>query len=87
MALKILPRRGMMSEEKPQAKGLANSSKYMKMGLVVITAFLLFAGPYALYALTTLFHVGIISSTIGGAVMVFAGLLLTWFLIRNKVIT
>jgi hypothetical protein len=86
MVLKILPRRGMMSEE-PQAKGLASSSKYVKMGLVVIMAFLLFAGPYALYALTTLFHRGILSSTIGGAVMVFAGLLLTWYLIRSKVIT
>jgi hypothetical protein len=77
----------MMSEEKPQAKGLANSSKYVKMSLVILVAFLLFAGPYALYALNKVFHRGILSSTIGGAVMVFVGLLLTWYLIRNKVVT
>lgn len=77
----------MMSEEKPQVKGLANSSKYVKMSLVILVAFLLFAGPYALYALNKVFHRGILSSTIGGVVMVFVGLFLTWYLIRNKVIT
>ena len=76
-----------MSEEKQQNKGLANSSKYVKMGLVMLTAFLLFAGPYTLYVLNTLFHRGIISSTIGGVIIVFVGLLLLGYLIRSKVIT
>jgi uncharacterized membrane protein len=75
-----------MSEDKQQAKAGENRSKYLKMLLVLITALLLFGGPYATYTVTDILHRSYRTATIGSLAMVIAGLVLMWYLIRKKII-
>ena len=63
------------------------SSKFMKVFLVLITAFLIFAGPtYVPYVLTGLLKVNQAASIVFGFVLLIVGLALMWYLIRKKII-
>jgi len=75
-----------MSEDKQQTKAGTNRSKYFKMFLVLIMAVLLFGGPYATYTVTDILHRSYRTATIGSLVMVIAGLVLMWYLIKKKIL-
>lgn len=75
-----------MSESKPQTKTENGSSKYVKVVLVIVMAFLLFGGPYAAYTLINVLNVSYVISTIGAFAMIIAGLVLMWYLIKKKII-
>jgi hypothetical protein len=75
-----------MSEDKQQTKASITGSKYMKMLLVLIMALLLFGGPYGAYAVINVLHISYLAATVGGFAMLIAGLVLMWYLIRNKII-
>lgn len=75
-----------MSEDKQQTKPGTNRSKYVKILLVLIMAFLLFGGPYAVYAVANVLHRSYRTATIGGFAMAIAGLVLMWYLIKKKII-
>lgn len=76
-----------MSEDKQQTKAPITGSKYVKMLLVLIMALLLFGGPYGAYTVINVLHRSYLAATVGGFAMVIAGLVLMWYLIRNKIIT
>ncbi len=64
------------------------SSKFLTVLLVVVTAFLIFAGPtYVPYVLSTILNVGYVISVISGVVLLIIGLVLMWFLVRKKIIS
>jgi len=64
------------------------SSKIWKTFLVVLAAFLTFAGPtYVVYALQNILGIDYAVSMVSGFVLFIAGLLLVWYLIKNKVIS
>jgi hypothetical protein len=75
-----------MSEDKPQTKTPITNSKYVKMILVLIMALLLFGGPYGAYAVINVLHGSYLIATVGSFAMAIAGLMLMWYLIRNKII-
>ena len=75
-----------MPEDKQQTKAPITGSKYMKMLLVLIMALLLFGGPYGAYTFINVLHINYLAATVGGFAMVIAGLVLMWYLIRNKII-
>lgn len=64
------------------------NSKFMRVFLVIIAVFLIFAGPtYISYVLFDILNVNYVVSVISGFVLFIAGLLLMLFLIRKKIIT
>ena len=75
-----------MSEDKQQAKAPMAGSQYVKMFLVLIMALLLFGGPYGAYIVINILHISYLVATVCGFAMVIAGLVLMWYLIRNKII-
>jgi protein-S-isoprenylcysteine O-methyltransferase Ste14 len=63
-------------------------SKIGKTLLVLLTAFLIFAGPtYMVYIMQSVLNVPYALSMIGGLVLFLIGVLLLWFLIRKRVIS
>ena len=70
----------------PTNKGFM-SSKYVKMLLVILMAFLLIGGPYLVYAINNVLEMRFLYAAIAGAASVVLGLVLMWYLIRAKVIT
>ena len=82
-----------MTEEKQKGKGRALSrfalnSRFRKISLVVLAAFLTFAGPtYIVYVLMHLLEINYAVSMVSGLVLFVAGLALMWYLIKNKVIS
>jgi len=63
------------------------SSKFMRVLLVVVAVFLIFAGPtYFSYLLSDILNVNYVASIVSGFALFIAGLLLMWFLIRKKII-
>jgi uncharacterized membrane protein len=75
-----------VTESKQQTKTETGRSKYLKMLLILIMAVLLFGGPYATYAVTDILHRSYRTATIGSLIMVVAGLVLMWYLIRKKIL-
>jgi len=64
------------------------SSKFMRVFLVLIAVFLIFAGPtYVSYVLFDILNVNYVASVVSGIALFIAGLLLMLFLIRKKIIT
>jgi len=64
------------------------SSKFMRVFLVLIAVFLIFAGPtYVSYVLFNILNVNYVASVVSGIALFIAGLLLMLFLIRKKIIT
>jgi hypothetical protein len=64
------------------------SSRLWKTFLVVLAVFLTFAGPtYIVYALLTILKLNFAIAMISGFALFIAGLVLMWYLIKNKVIS
>ena len=64
------------------------SSKFVRVFLVIVSAFLIFAGPtYVSYALYSILNVNRFASAGAGFALFTAGLLLMLFLIRKKIIS
>jgi len=82
-----------MNEEKQKSKGrmsarLDLSSRFWKTFLLVLATFLTFAGPtYIVYVLLNILKIDYVVSMASGFVLFIAGLVLLWYLIKNKVIS
>jgi hypothetical protein len=82
-----------MTEKKRQSKGKTSagldlSSKFWKTLLTVLAAFLTFAGPtYVIYVLIRILKIDYFLSMISGIALFIIGLVLIWYLIKNKVIS
>lgn len=85
--------RGSMTEKKRESKRkisarLDLSSKFWKTSLTVLAAFLTFAGPtYVVYVLINILKIDYFLSMISGIVLFMIGLVLIWYLIKNKIIS
>jgi len=68
--------------------GVNLTSKFWKTFLVVVAAFLIFVGPtYMAYALANILEISYVVSMVVGFVLLMAGLVLLWYLIKHKVIS
>ena len=80
-----------MSEEKQKSKSRTSSrfdSRFWKTFLVVLAAFLTFAGPtYIVYVGINILEIDYAISMISGFILFIVGLVLIWYLIKNKVIS
>ncbi|MGB9676146.1 MAG: hypothetical protein ACPL0C_03035 [Candidatus Bathyarchaeales archaeon] len=82
-----------MAEEEQKIKkvsaGLGGlNSRFWKTVLVVLAAFLTFAGPtYVVYVLQSFLDIGFTISVVCGFILFVVGLALFWYLIKNKVIS
>jgi len=82
-----------MTEEKQKSKSriagkLNLSSRFWKTFLTILAAFLTFAGPtYVPYVLTVILNFDYFPSITFGIVLLMVGLVLLWYLIKNKVIS
>jgi len=82
-----------MTEEKQEVKRASArigslNSKLWKTTLVVLAAFLTFAGPtYVVYILQSFLDISFIISVVCGFILFVVGLALFWYLIKNKVIS
>jgi pilus assembly protein TadC len=64
------------------------NSKFLRVLLIIVAVFLIFAGPtYVSYMLSNILNVNYVASIVSGFALFIAGLLLMWFLIRKKIIT
>ena len=85
--------RGSMTEKKRESKRkisarLDLSSKFWKTLLTVLAAFLTFAGPtYVVYVFINILKIDYFLSMISGIVLFMIGLVLIWYLIKNKIIS
>jgi len=76
------------NDEKKNVSGFDVSSKFMRVLLIIVTVFLIFAGPtYVSYLLFNILNVNYIASVVSGIALFIAGILLMLFLIRKKIIT
>jgi len=63
------------------------SSKFMRVFLVIVAAFLVFVGPtYVPYVLVNVLNVNYVASMVFGVALLIIGLALMWYLIRKKII-
>ena len=66
----------------------AVNSKFLRVILIIVAAFLIFAGPtYVSYVLFDVLNVNNVASVVSGIALFIAGLLLMLFLIRKKIVT
>jgi hypothetical protein len=73
--------------ENSRIGGFDLSSKFWRVFLVVVTVFLIFAGPtYVSYALSDILKVNYVASVVSGFALFVLGLVLMVFLIRKKII-
>jgi hypothetical protein len=76
------------SEESDNIGPFDLNSKFTRILLIVVSAFLIFAGPtYISYLLSAVLNVNYVASVAAGFVLFIVGLVLMLFLIRKKVIT
>jgi len=82
-----------MSDKKGKSKSkisarLDLSSKFWKTLLTVLAAFLTFAGPtYIVYVFINILKIDYFISMSSGIILFIAGLVLIWYLIKNKIIS
>lgn len=82
-----------MTEKKRRGKSKTSarvdlSSKFWKTLLTVLAAFLTFAGPtYMVYVFIEILEIDYFLSMFSGVVFFVIGLVLIWYLIRNKIIS
>lgn len=82
-----------MSEEKKKDSNKKSlkfdlMSKFWKISLALLAAFLTFAGPtYVVLVLLNVLEINYAVSMVTGFVLFVAGLTLMWFLIRKKIIS
>ena len=63
-------------------------SKFWKTFMIVLAAFLTFAGPtYVIYALINILKIDYFVSMASGFILFLAGLVLIWYLMKKKIIT
>jgi len=63
------------------------SSKFWRTLLTLVSVILIFAGPtYGIYALAVLLKVNLAVSFATGFILFAVGMMLMWYLIKNKVI-
>jgi hypothetical protein len=63
------------------------SSKFWRILLVIVSVFLVFAGPtYISYVLFDILNINYIASVVAGFALFIVGVLLMWFLVRKKII-
>jgi hypothetical protein len=76
------------SEESDNIGPFDLNSKFTRILLIVVSAFLIFVGPtYISYLLSDVLNVNYVASVAAGFVLFIVGLVLMLFLIRKKVIT
>lgn len=84
----MLERESMTKKKAETSARLNLSSKFWKTLLTVLAAFLTFAGPtYMVYVLMKILKIDYFVSMTSGIVLFVAGLVLIWYLIRNKIIS
>ncbi len=81
-----------MAEDKQRNKDRTSArfdltARSWKVFLVVLAAFLTFAGPYVVYVLLHVLEIDYAVSMVSGFVLLVAGLVLIWYLVKNKVIS
>ena len=77
-----------MAQEKKQGKTGLLGSKYGKAFLVIIAGLFTFGGPYAVYVMNNVIKIRhFLYSVISGFALFIVGLILIWYLIKNKVIS
>lgn len=76
-----------MVKEEQQRQISFSDSKYRKTFLVLITAFLTFGGPYLVHVLSTVLGIDYAISMVSGFILFGLGLALTWYLIKNEIIS
>jgi hypothetical protein len=80
-----------MSEEKKvikEARKFDLSSKFWRTLLLVLAAFLVFAGPtYVVYVLSIILEINYAISMVSGFALFIVGLALIWYLIRKGAIS
>jgi len=80
-----------MAEEKQESKTvekIGSDSKLMKTFLVILAAFLTFAGPtFIVYALLNMLKMDYTISMASGFILFIVGLILIWYLIRKQTIS
>lgn len=82
-----------MDKEKGKSKSKASlrfdlSSRFWKTFLVILAAFLTFAGPtYMVYLFLNVLDLSYAVSMISGFILFVAGLAFIWYLIKHKIIS
>ena len=76
----------MAQETKETETGLM-SSKYWRLLLVVLAGLFTFGSPYVVYLASSVLKRGVFFSFTGGFLSLIIGLLLLWYLVKNKVIS
>jgi hypothetical protein len=76
-----------MGEETKETETKLLSSKYWKLVLIILAGFFTFGAPYVVYLATSVLKRGVFFSFTGGFISLAIGLLLIWYLIKNKVIS
>ena len=63
------------------------NSKFWRILLVIVSVFLVFAGPtYISYLLFYVLNINYIASVVAGFALFIVGILMMWFLVRKKII-
>ena len=84
----MLERESMTKKKGETSAKVDLSSKFWKTLLTVLAAFLTFVGPtYMVYVLRNILEIDYFASMISGIALFIAGLVIIWFLIRNKIIS
>jgi len=77
----------MTKEEEKSTSGTLLGSKFMRTFLILVTVFLIFAGPtYAVYAFFHLLKLSYVILMISGFALFVVGLVLLFYLIRKGVL-
>jgi lipid-A-disaccharide synthase-like uncharacterized protein len=76
----------MARETEETSTGLM-ASKYWRLLLIVLAGLFIFGAPYVVYLANSALKRGVFFSFTGGFLSFIIGLLLLWYLIKNKVIS
>lgn len=74
-----------MAQETKETRTGMMGSKYWKLLLVILAGLFIFGAPYVTYLSSSVLKRGLFFSFTGGLVSLIIGLVLMWYLIRNKV--
>jgi VIT1/CCC1 family predicted Fe2+/Mn2+ transporter len=75
-----------MAKEKQVKTGML-SSRHWKAFLVIVAGLFTFGGPYLAYVFIHLFKASVAISIVSGLALFMVGLVLVWYLVKNKIIT
>jgi hypothetical protein len=76
-----------MAREAEETRTGLMSSKYWRMLFVILAGLFTFGAPYAAYIATRFLKRGVFFSFASGFLSFIIGLMLIWYLIKNKVIS